>query len=77
MVSDVEEVLNDKLGYLIPVIYRVQKNKIGLHDEEIPPELRDQFVKGMIKLCRTEFEMDIDDPSYEEKLHRFVETYSD
>jgi len=70
-------VLNDQLGYIIPVIYRIQKNEMGFHGKKIPPELQDQFVEGMIKLCRCEFEMDIDDPMYESKLQRFVEVNSD
>ncbi|MFW6140952.1 MAG: hypothetical protein ACOC53_00145 [Candidatus Saliniplasma sp.] len=71
--SDIECILNDKLGYVIPVIYRIQKNKMGFHGRRIPPDLEDQFVRGMMKLCRTEFEIDIDGPLYEQKLHTFVE----
>ncbi|MGM0405405.1 MAG: hypothetical protein ACQEQM_04615 [Thermoplasmatota archaeon] len=74
---NISEVLNDQLGYVVPVIYRIQKDNMGLHGKKIPHELRDQFVEGMIKLCRSEFEMDFDDPSYEIKLHRFVEANSD
>ncbi|MFW5904129.1 MAG: hypothetical protein ACOC89_03520 [Candidatus Saliniplasma sp.] len=71
--SDIECILNDELGHVIPVVYRIQKDKMGFHGRHIPLDLEDQFVKGMMKLCRTEFEIDIDGPLYEQKLHAFVE----
>lgn len=72
----VYDVLNDKLAYVAPVLYNIQKKKMGLHGKEIPQDLKEEFVKGMIKLSRSEFEIDIDAPSYEQKLRTLVEMHT-
>lgn len=74
MNSDIEGILNDELGYIFPVIYRIQKNKMGFHGREVPPELKEEFIEGMIKLCRSEFEMNLDKSTYQRELLDFFET---
>ncbi len=71
--AELKGVMNDKLAYLVPVLYNIQKSKMGLHGREIPSDIKDEFVRGMIKLCRSEFEIDIDDPSYEQNIYCFIE----
>ncbi|MFO7792864.1 MAG: hypothetical protein R6W73_07810 [Candidatus Saliniplasma sp.] len=73
MCSKIECILDDKLGYVVPVIYRIQKDKMGLHGREIPSELKGEFIEGMVKLGRSEFEIEIDAPSCENKLRAFID----
>jgi len=74
--NDINGILNDKLGYLVPLLYNIQKKKMGLYGKKIPVDLKDDFVEGMIKLSRSEFEFDIDGPSHEQKLRTFVEMHT-
>lgn len=76
MESRVKKMLESELGDIAPVVVRMEKEKMGIQGDEIPDELKEQFIEGVVSLCKSELDVKLSS-EMEEKLRSSVETLAE
>lgn len=69
MDSELEDVLRERLGSLAPTVIEIQKRKLGLRGEEVPDDIREDFVRGLVFTCQNEVDIEVDSHLQERMKH--------
>lgn len=59
MASHVEKVLNKRVGDLAPTVVQIGKRKLGLNGEGIPEDIREEFIRSIISVCKNDVWIDV------------------
>ncbi|MBS3816572.1 MAG: hypothetical protein KGY76_03300 [Candidatus Thermoplasmatota archaeon] len=60
MSSQMEQILSKRVGNLAPTVIQIEKKKLGLTGEEIPEDIKEDFIQGVICVCQNEVQIDVD-----------------
>lgn len=69
MPSELEDILEDRVGNLAPTVIEREKRKMGLAGEEIPDNMKEDFIQGLIFVCQSEVKIDIGESLKKELEH--------
>lgn len=58
--NNLEKILEREIGNFASIAIKIEKRRLGLVNQQIPNELKSEFIKGVLFICKNELGLPVD-----------------